>query len=344
MWFFSNLEFGRPKKTFLFVKATFAPNVQAMPYKRKFSGSYGAAKRYRAGRKLAVYARRKTFIRRRYVRRRAARPRMLYKKKKVLRRGTPGYAMAMARKIGMEVKHAPVIEQYLYFKNAYTSGGTYSAPAVTFYGMPMLSQITQGAKQSERVGNRIVIRDYYVNVYFNLTRDATEPQADGGTTTPSTGTYTRPTHITCFLGYPKAAGKTDTVIDSAVFQEFWQSGNESRPLTGLRGDSLLPINKDTWTVYRKIHCELIPVTTGQYAYEDPKNYPTDFKTSINLAKYLPTVVTYEDDNANPTNMRNLFMWFDAWPIGTITDQAVTTKGVPLEIRTQLTEHLSFYDP
>ncbi len=134
------------------------------------------------------------------------------------------------------------------------------------------------------------------------------------------------------------------MIDTSDFQEFWQSGNESRPLTGLRGDSGLPINTDTWTILRKIHCEIIPVTTGQYAYEDPKNYPTEFKVSINLAKYMPTVVTYEDENANPTTGKNLFMFFDAWPIGVITDQAVTTKCVPLEIRTQLTEHLALFDP
>jgi len=311
-----------------------------MPYKRKFGGSYGAAKRYKGGYRVA---RKKTFVRRKYTKPRTYRRKVAPRRKRLVK-GTAKYAMSVARKIGMETKHAPVIESYTYCKNAYTSAGTYSAPAVKFFGLPMLSQIAQGSKQSDRIGNRIVIKEYMLDVYINLTRDATEPQADGGTTTPSTGTYTRPTHITMFLGYTKAGGKQDTEIDDSEFQEFWQSGNESRPMTGLRGDSMLKINTDTWTVLRKIHCELIPVTTGQYAYEDPKNYPTEFRTKINLAKYMPAVITYEDDNANPTNARNLFMWFDAWPIGTITDQSVTTQGVPIEIRTQLTEHLQFLDP
>ncbi len=77
----------------------------------------------------------------------------------------------------------------------------------------MLSQRAQGSGQHQRVGNRIVIKEYKLDVYINLTRDATtEPQDAGGTTTPppSTGTYTRPTHITMFLGYTKAGGKQDT--------------------------------------------------------------------------------------------------------------------------------------
>jgi hypothetical protein len=281
--------------------------------------------------KQRVYRR----LRRRYARKK-------YVKKAV--KGTPAYAVSLLRKMGPEVKHAPVIENYTYSRNAYTSGGTYYPPKVNIFGLPMLSQITQGPGQHQRNGNRIIISQWMLDVFINLTRDATEPQQDGGTTTPSTGTYTRPTHITLFLGTTKSSGRTDTEIASDKFQEFWQSGNESRPLTGMRGDSTLKINTDTWTIIRKIHCELIPATSGQYAYEDPKNYPTEFRCKINLAKYMPSIINYEDDNVNPPNGKNLFVFFDMWPVGTLTDQGTTVLGTPLEVRTEFVERMQYIDP
>ena len=266
------------------------------------------------------------------------------KKKTVYRarKGTYAYARKIAEKAGPEVKHAGGVWAYTTLVNGYTSGGSYTAPTTITVGQEALQEIIQGPSQKQRIGNRIVLKDFWVTLDVHLTRDANDP---GGTTTPSTGTWTRPTHIRLYLAYPKDEDSQADDLASTDFGDFYQNGADAYALSGHPAYQHMRINTDKWRILRQWDFDIIPLTTGQYAYEDTHDmYPTVFTAKANLAKYLPSTLTYDDAEPQPTNGRNYYFFIDAFPCGTIVPQDGTKIGVPIEARITTVQEVTYMDP
>ena len=266
------------------------------------------------------------------------------KKKTVYRarKGTYAYARKIAEKAGPEVKHAGGLWAYSTLVNGYTSGGVYTAPTTITVGQEALEAIVQGTSQKHRIGNRIVLKDFWVTLDVHLNRDCNEP---GGTTNANTGTFTRPTHIRLYLAYPKDEDSQADDLASTDFGDFYQNGADAYALSGMPPYLHMRLNTDKWRILRYWDADIIPLTTGQYAYEDTHDrYDTVFTAKANLAKYLPSILTYDDAEAQPTNGRNFYFFIDAYPLGTIIPQAGTTIGTPIEARITTVQEVTYMDP
>ena len=270
-------------------------------------------------------------------------PRLLKKKTAAkARKGTYAYARKIVEKAGPEVKHAGGVFAYSSIVNGYTSGGVYTPPTTITVGQEALEAIVQGPSQKQRIGNRVILKDYWVKLDIHLTRDANDP---GGTTTPSTGTWTRPTHIRLYLAYPKDEDSQADDLASADFGDFYQNGADAYALSGHPAYLHMRVNTDKWRILRSWDFNLIPLTSGQYAYEDTHDmYNTVFTAKANLAKYLPSTLTFDDADPAPTNGRNFFFFMDSYPLGTIVPQDGTKIGVPIEARITTVQEVTYMDP
>lgn len=167
---------------------------------------------------------------------------------------------------------------------------------------PASLQILQGSGQSERVGNSISTRKMLLKYcIYPLPQDQSfNPQP-------------YPKEVCIWIGYIKGERKRTPV--TADFQRFFQDGNNAIAPIGDIWDTLMPVNKDVFTI-----CKTMRHKVGNEVYTDysgikPYNYFTnnDFKLNnyhtVDLTPYINKTIKFDD--ATTIADTGLYMWMTA---------------------------------
>lgn len=176
----------------------------------------------------------------------------------------------------------------------------------------VLATITQGDGQGQRAGNQIRLKHYWLKML--LTNDSTTINLVGkfviaklkaGILAPTAGS---------FNALFQDGNATDSVINS-VFQNY------------------LPFNKNIWDIKKtysfrlnnKSEVLLTADGLGQYKY-----------ISVDIAKYMPKRVQYNDTTADPTNV-GLYGFF------LMGDSAVAGSSLVLPVEVHASRWAEYYD-
>jgi len=162
------------------------------------------------------------------------------------------------------------------------------------------TQITQGLGQGDRIGNTIRPR----SVYFNYVLYPTPYSA-------VLNPQPTPQDVMIFFGKVKNSRAQQPIASD--FAKLWQSGDTSRSPFSTTLDMLQDVNKDWFTVYKIMRHK---VGTGNYngtgtqaAYQHFTNndYKYNVVRRLNITKYVPKVIKFNDTTAQNTN-DGLWMW------------------------------------
>lgn len=172
--------------------------------------------------------------------------------------------------------------------------------------------ILQGTGQNNRIGNQVRTRKV-------ILRGVLFPNIFNATSNPSP----KPMEIKFFFGHHKISS---TILpQSASFNAFYQNGSGSSTFTNNLLDLLKPINKDTWTVKKtftyKIGYADANSSTG-VNYISNNDFKLNRKFSIDLTKYCPKVLKWNDNATTPTT-NGLFWW-----IQVVYADGTSTTGSP----------------
>lgn len=194
--------------------------------------------------------------------------------------------------------------------------------AVTAYNfnstMQVLSMIpyagiVQSSTQAGRIGCEIRTRSCYFN--FSLS-----PSSYNASSNP----FPTPQEVLIMFG--KVKNSRAQVPVSADFAKLWQDGSTSHAPFSTTLDLLQNVNTDFWTVYKIIRCKVgyaiannsfgSPPTasganTAAYFYAN-NDYKLNVCRRINITKYCPKIVKFNDTTSQPTN-DGLYMWVMAVP-------------------------------
>jgi len=171
-----------------------------------------------------------------------------------------------------------------------------------------MDNIGQGTGQGDRIGNRITIkRNMFKGYIYAINNTLT-----GG----------NPTNVTMYIGRLKAGISTPT--NSTIAQMF-QAGDTTFSPTDDNRTALYQINKNLWTVFYKRTFK-IGGATSTSANSIPANndYKALVRFSIDVSKYHPRIVNYNDTNNISTNV-GLYAWFT---IANYNDQVITVGYSP----------------
>ena len=199
------------------------------------------------------------------------------------------------------------------------------APTVNAVGTGDLTWPIQGVKQGQRVGNRITLKRWRLTLMVDL-----RPSCSGGSVdTDASNGYTRPTHVVLYMGYHRTDAPKATTTN-IPFSQFYQDGNLSVAARGTRRYVTCgKVNTDEVTVVRKWRMNIIPTTnSGHYFQDGHDRYLPGKKIVINMLKYQPRVVIFDDDALTPTNTRNYFFWIEACTMGYDTDLSYVATTIP----------------
>lgn len=162
------------------------------------------------------------------------------------------------------------------------------------------NQILQGVGQGDRIGNTIRPR----SVYFNYVLHPI-PYAAVGNPLPI------PQDVMIFFG--KVKNSRALQPNSADFAKLWQVGDSSRAPFSTTLDMIQDINKDWFTVYKimrhKVGTALYTGTGNQAGqqYYSNNDYKYNVIRRVNITKYIPKVIKFNDSTAQNTN-DGLWMW------------------------------------
>lgn len=160
--------------------------------------------------------------------------------------------------------------------------------------------ISQGTGQSNRIANVIKTRSLYMKFVlypslWNITSNAVP----------------KPQMVLMFFG--KVKGQRDRQPTGTDFAKLWQNGSTSiGPYSDLR-DLTQYANKDYFTIYKilrfKVGNENITGTgnSANAQYYTNNDFKYNVSRTINLTKYCPKTLKFNDNTLSPTN-DNLYMW------------------------------------
>lgn len=170
--------------------------------------------------------------------------------------------------------------------------------------LPMIpyNEIVQGLGQSDRLGDTIKTRKVYFD--FSLRPAPYDSQANF---------IPLPQTVIMMFGKVKNAKPQKPIATD--FSKLFQFGNSSQAPQNRLLDNVLPINTDYFTVYRKLIFKIgNSITTGTGAnlgsqYYANNEYKLNVTRRLDITKYVPKTVKFNDTTAQPTN-DGLWMW--AW--------------------------------
>lgn len=168
-----------------------------------------------------------------------------------------------------------------------------------FYSGDILSTITQGTGQANRIGNKI--RLSRLNFSFLIWAK----KADNGVQVPL--------DVCMYVFTDKLAPTTQTpgpIVDAlngtGTNPYFFQAGNSTQGAAGTISDELLRVNDDRFTLHKK---KIFKISLANQTLWHNNDYKNSRKFTINLAKYMPKNVQWSDGNATALNSRQVWIVF-----------------------------------
>jgi len=235
------------------------------------------------------------YVRKTYRKRTSTKPKRAYKK-----RAPKGVTLATKRYVKREI-HRNLENKK---ENTLSTGNNIAAynqntSLFTISCIPY-SAIGQSAADGDRIANVIKTRKCMMNLSIT-------PADYNGTT----NAVPKPQEVLLFFGKVKNAKPQQPIASD--FAKLYQAGSTtSSPQSNLL-DLLMPINKDWFTVYKVIKCKVgfavnnnsgLNVAAAAYANND---YKLNYTRKINLTKYCPKTLIFNDGSNQPTN-DGLWMW------------------------------------
>lgn len=162
------------------------------------------------------------------------------------------------------------------------------------------NQILQGLGQGDRIGNTIRPR----SVYFNYVLHPI-PYAAVGNPSPV------PQDVMIFFGKVKNSRAQQPI--STDFAKLWQAGDSSRGPFSTTLDMIQDVNKDWFTVYKIMRHKVGTANTqgtggsATAQYYANNDYKFNVVRRLNITKYVPKVIKFNDTTAQNTN-DGLWMW------------------------------------
>lgn len=174
--------------------------------------------------------------------------------------------------------------------------------------------IPQGDGQGERIGNRILLRSLVLDLFLY-------PVAYNATTNDSP----QPAYVKLWIGYQRNQPTSPPLITSS---RMVQNGNGSGALTGLLRDMYVDLNDEfVKVVYQRVF--KIGNASYEGSGEEVSNQSwsnNDFQLGghlrLDLAKYLPKNIIYDDVLGTPTS-RGLYFWLEFVDVDNTTPTNIT---------------------
>lgn len=165
-------------------------------------------------------------------------------------------------------------------------------------------QILNGTGQANKIGNRIRVRKAVLRYIINpLPYDLVFNQSP------------RPMEIQIMLGHLK--GSTRTQPNSVSLLYLYQDGNTSAPSDGTLTDLIRPVNNDLFVIKRRIvHKVGMSAYDGTGAqigaqYHQNNDFPYNVRRAIDVTKYMPKVMVWNEADVNNPTSKGLYMWMEA---------------------------------
>ena len=236
----------------------------------------------------------------------------MYKKKTSFKKSTKTYKKKYVRKSKPSLNLKKTIKRIIHsqienkiaIKQEILKTVTSYVNNTSLLCLPMIpyNEIVQGLGQSDRIGDTIKTQ----KCYFNF---ALRPA-------PYDATYNfipLPQSVIIMFGKVKNAKPQKPI--STDFSKLFQYGNTSQSPQNRLLDNVLPINKDYFTVYKKLVIKIGNSTvngTGANlaaSYYANNEYKLNCSMRLDITKFMPKTVKFNDTTAQPTN-DGLWMW--AW--------------------------------
>jgi len=161
--------------------------------------------------------------------------------------------------------------------------------------------ITSGAQQGDRIGNRLTTKKVTLDMIF-------WPAPYNVTTNPTPV----PLEVIIWIIGLKESNVLPTNLD-----DFFQNGNTTTDPNGTGVDVVKTYNKDKWVVHKRVVRKLgYAAYTGsgpnaQAQYHSNNDFNLNQKVRLDLTKYCPKSVVW-DDTGNPTS-RGVYIAIEAVP-------------------------------
>lgn len=155
-----------------------------------------------------------------------------------------------------------------------------SIPTI-FNLMTPLNGVVQGDGQGNREGNKITLRKYPFKMLINAPVDKSSAS------------------VNVVGKFIIARLKTSISVPvSADFEELFQDGNGTTDIQNSVFQNFLPFNKNYWDIKKTFSFSLNNSTEPLQPFEGGGQYKM---ISIDLSKYLPKTIIYNDTTPAPTN-------------------------------------------
>lgn len=167
-----------------------------------------------------------------------------------------------------------------------------------FYSGDVLSTISQGTGQANRIGNKIRLKK------LNLSFLVWAKKADNGVQVPldvCMYVFTDRQNPT----YQIASNITNAFNGTGGDPYFFQAGNSTTGAGGTISDELLRVNDDRFTLHKK---KIFKISLANQTNWNNNDYKNSRKFTVNLAKYMPKNVVWSDSN-NQLQSRQVWVVF-----------------------------------
>lgn len=224
-----------------------------------------------------------------------------------------------------EVKHASYSSASNL--NAYTGTGWSSVGVVALSPYTGFISIVQGTGQGDRIGNKIEIVSAKMTFQF-------APNPYNATTNPSP----EPQNILGWVVNVKQSTAQPTSLAT-----FFQAGDSVAAAQGTILDATRPINTDQYQLYRRFQKKVgwaVNTGTGSaagYAYLANNDHNLSERVSMDVTKYLPKIVDYNDTTSTPTS-KAIWLFME-----TVNSIGSAQPAATLPTALQYTIEISFRD-
>lgn len=181
-----------------------------------------------------------------------------------------------------------------------------SPPAILNLLNP-LALITQGDGQGSRSGNQITLSKMMFRALVSDPRNSS----------------LLTNSLVCKFVIARLRSSVNTPVLSD-FQSMFQDGNSTDAINNSLLQQFTPFNKDLWDIKKTIPFKLN--NDGQQSWTPLNGFGQYFQFSVDVAKYLPKKILYNDTTVDPTNCGLYGFFLMADPSGTDTFYYVTLSS------------------